>query len=123
MPLYQVLTLKRVLRYMHSYLTLLMANIKKWKETATDSNYLKCHTLLAALHFPLETTSCSWKQNTKERYWGQQFRQMESDISVRPTEITRPVEVAFKAGPEYSGRTKPKWSVPFHVPTEIFGQG
>ena len=48
---------------------------------------------------------------------------MESDISVRPTEITRPVEVAFKAGPEYSGRTKPKWFVPFDVPTEIFGQG
>ena len=46
---------------------------------------------------------------------------MESDISVRPTEITRPVEMAFKAGPEYSGRTKPKWSVPFDVPTEITG--
>ena len=27
----------------------------------------------------------------------------------------------FKAGPEYSGRTKPKWSVPFDVPTEISG--
>ena len=27
----------------------------------------------------------------------------------------------LKAGPEYSGRTKPKWSVPFDVPTEIFG--
>ena len=95
----------------------------KPKETATDSNYLKCHTLLAALHFPLETTSCSWKQNTKERYGGQQFRQIERDISVRPTEITRPVEEAFKAGPEYSGWTKPKWFVPFDVPTEIFGQG
>ena len=27
----------------------------------------------------------------------------------------------FKAGLEYSGRTKPKLSVPFHVPTEISG--
>ena len=27
----------------------------------------------------------------------------------------------FKAGPEYSGRTKRKWSVPFDVPTEITG--
>ena len=27
----------------------------------------------------------------------------------------------FKAGPEYSGRTKPKLSVPFDVPTEITG--
>ena len=25
----------------------------------------------------------------------------------------------FKAGPEYPGRTKPKWSVPFDVPPEI----
>ena len=27
----------------------------------------------------------------------------------------------FKAGPEYSGWTKPKWSVPFDVPTEMSG--
>ena len=26
-----------------------------------------------------------------------------------------------KASPEYSGRTKPKWSVPFDVATEISG--
>ena len=32
-------------------------NYKKSKEIATDSNYLKCHALLAALHFPLKTTS------------------------------------------------------------------
>ena len=48
---------------------------------------------------------------------------MESDISVRPTEITRPVEVALKDGPECSDRTKPKWFVSFDVPTEISGQG
>ena len=30
---------------------------QKSKEIATDSNYLKCHALLTALHFPLETTS------------------------------------------------------------------
>ena len=36
---------------MHSFLALLMANItEKWKEIATDSNRLKCHALLAALH-------------------------------------------------------------------------
>ena len=29
---------------------------------------------------------CSCKQDTKERYWGQQFCQMERDISVRPTD-------------------------------------
>ena len=30
---------------------------QKSKEIAADSNYLKYHALLAALHFPLETTS------------------------------------------------------------------
>ena len=35
---------------------------------------------------------CSCKQDTKERYWGQQFCQMERNISVRPTEMTRPVK-------------------------------
>ena len=36
---------------------------------------------------------CSCKQDSKELYWGQQFCQMERDISVRPTEMTRPVKV------------------------------
>ena len=35
---------------------------------------------------------CSCKQDTKERYWGQQFCQMERDITVRSTEMTRPVK-------------------------------
>ena len=75
--------------------------------------------LLTVLDFSLETT-CSRKQDTKDRYWGQQFWQMERHISVRPTEMTRPVTVdPFKACPEYSDRTKPKWSVPFDVPTKF----
>ena len=41
---------------------------------------------------------CSCKQDTKERYWGQQFCQMERDISVRPTEITWPVKVDHLEG-------------------------
>ena len=101
--------------YCVSYLTLLIANIKNRKKIATDSNYLRCHALLTALHFPLETTwSC--KQDRKERYWGQQFWQMERDISVRPTEMTRPARsqsTTFKASPEYSGRTKTK--CPFYL--------
>ena len=36
---------------------------------------------------------CSCKQDTKERYWGQQFCQMERDISVQPTKMTIPVKV------------------------------
>ena len=51
---------------------------QKSKKIATDSNYLRCHALLTALHFPLETTwSC--KQDSKKRYWGQQFWQMERE--------------------------------------------
>ena len=46
--------LRVMLRYMHSYLTVLMT-----KYTATDSNNLKCHALLGALYFPLESTSHS----------------------------------------------------------------
>ena len=55
----------------------------------------------------------SWpcKQDENERYWGQQFCQMERDISVmsRPLKVDHP----HKGGPKYSGRTEPKWSVPF----------
>ena len=35
---------------------------------------------------------CSCKQDTKEQCWGQQFCQTETDISVRPTEMTRLVK-------------------------------
>ena len=36
---------------------------------------------------------CSCKQDTKWRYWEQQFGQMERHISIRPTEMTRPIKV------------------------------
>ena len=35
----------------------------------------------------------SWKRDIKERYWGQELCQMERDISVRLSEMTRPVKV------------------------------
>ena len=41
--------------------------------------------------------------------------------SDRPKWPDRSKWTTFKAGPEYSGRTNPKWSVPFDVPTEISG--
>ena len=88
---------------------------QKSKKIATDSNYLRCHALLTALHFPLEITwSC--KQDRKERYWGQQFWQMERDISVRPTEMTRPVTVdhlASKLVPNIP--VGPNRNGPFHL--------
>ena len=39
----------------------------------------------------------------------------------RPKWPDRSLWTTFKAGPEYSGRTKPKWSVPFDKPTGISG--
>ena len=59
---------------------------------------------------------CSCKQVTKYWYWGPHwFCQMERVISVRPTrnDQKRSKRTTFKAGPEYSGRTKAKWS--FHL--------
>ena len=35
---------------------------------------------------------CSCNQDTREQYWEQQFCQMERDISVLPTEMSRPVK-------------------------------
>ena len=35
---------------------------------------------------------CSCNQDTREQYWEQQFCQMERDISVLPTEMTRPLK-------------------------------
>ena len=75
-----------------SYLTLLMANIKNRKKLQLIQTIWDVMALLTILDFPLETT-CSCKQDTKERYWGQQFWQTERHISVRPTEMARPVSV------------------------------
>ena len=69
-----------------------MANIKNRKKLQLIQTIWDVMALLTVLDFPLETT-CSCKQDTKERYWGQQFWQMERHISVRPTEMTRPVTV------------------------------
>ena len=55
---------------------------------------------------------CNCQQDSGERYCGQQFCQMERDISVRSTEMTWPVsmETTFKGGPKYWGWTEPKFS-------------
>ena len=65
---------------------------------------------------------CSCKQDSKEEYWGQQFCQMERDVRSDRRKLPDWSKwTTFKAGPEYSGRTEPKWSAPFVVPTEISG--
>ena len=56
---------------------------------------------------------CSCKQDTKERYGGQQFGQMERNICFRPVKVDY--------APSNFDRSKPKRSVPLDVPTKIFG--
>ena len=48
-------------------------------------------------------------------YWGQQFCQMERNISVQPTEMTRPVKE------DHLQSWSRIWSVPFDVATEMTG--
>ena len=56
---------------------------------------------------------CSCKKDTRA------VLEMERDISVAQTDITGSKWTTFKAGPEYSGRTKTNQTVAFDVPTEI----
>ena len=57
--------------------------------------------------------------DTKEEYWGQKFCQMERDISVPPTEMTRPVKVDHLQS--WSRIFRWDQTVSFDVPTEISG--
>ena len=59
-------------------------------------------------------------QDTKEQYWGQQFCQKESDRPKWPWPDWSK-RTTFNPGPEYSDGTKPKWYVPFDIPTIISG--
>ena len=66
---------------------------------------------------------CSCKQDTKERYWGR-HNFVKWKGTFRSDQLKWPDRsewTTFKGGPEYSSRTKPKWLVPFDVPTEISG--
>ena len=58
------------------------------------------------------------KSGTGDNNFGKWKGTFRSD---RPRWPDRSRWTTFKAGPEYSGRTKPKWSVPFDVPTVITG--
>ena len=60
--------------------------------------FLKFHLTNGTVHSgftdPFQATACLLcKQDTKERYWGQQFFQMERKFSVGPTEMSGLVKV------------------------------
>ena len=66
---------------------------------------------------PTQATAyyCSCMQVTKEQYWGQQFCQVERDISVRPTKMTRPVKVDHLQSSVLNIPVRPNWNGPFHL--------
>ena len=65
---------------------------------------------------------CSCKQDKKEQHWGQQFSQMERDISVRPTEKTRVVKVDhLQSWSRIFWSDQTEVVCPFDVPTKISG--
>ena len=81
-----------------------------WIETSDDP---LVHWITAFRHFVFESrVQKSGTGNDKFVKWKGKIRFNRSDRSKWTT---------FKAGPQYSGRTRPKWSVPFDVPTEITG--
>ena len=57
----------------------------------------------------------SWKRDIKERYWGQQLCQMERDISVRLSEMTRPVKVDHHQSWSRIFRSDQTEICPFHL--------
>ena len=82
--------------------------ISSWQEMGrfpfnknSGLKFLKFHVPNGAVHSGCTDTPdashrafgcCSCKLDTKKRFWGQHFCRMERDISVRPTEMTRPVK-------------------------------
>ena len=58
---------------------------------------------------------CSCKQDTKERYWGQQFCQMERDISVQPTEMSGQVKVDHFQRWSHNTPVESNRNGPFHL--------
>ena len=104
-----------------SYLSLLMANIKNRKklqliQTIWDvmlySHYFTFHWKLLVLVSRIQ------KSGTGDNNFGKSEGTFRFDRLKWPD---RSLWTTFKAGPEYSGRTKPKWSVPFDEPTGISG--
>ena len=98
-----------------------MANIKNRKklqliQTIWDvmlySQHFTFHWKLLVLVSRIE------KSGTGDNNFGKWKATFRSD---RPKWPDQSQWTTFKAGPEYSGRTKPKWSVPFDEPTEISG--
>ena len=57
----------------------------------------------------------SWKRDIKERYWGQELCQMERDISVRLSDMIRPVKVDHHQSWSRIFRSDQTEICPFHL--------
>ena len=63
---------------------------------------------------------CSCMQVTKEQYWRQHFCQIERDISVRQTTMTRPVKVDhLQSWSVLNIPVRPNWNGPFHLMNQL----
>ena len=101
------------------FLTLLMANIKNRKKLQLIQSIwdVMLYSQHSTFHWKLlGLVSRIEKSGTGDNNFGKWKGTFRSD---RPKWLGRSQWTTFKAGPEYSGRTKPKRSVPFDVPTEI----
>ena len=97
----------------------------KYQKSKKNCNWFKLFEMswLYSQHFTfhwklLGLVSRIEKSGTGDNNFGKWKGTFRSD---RPKWPDRSQWTTFKAGPEYSGRTKPKWSVPFDEPTEISG--
>ena len=90
------------------------------KKIATDSNYLRCHSFAHS----------TWLSNGNYLFLYAGYKRAVLGTTIlangkahfgRPKWPYRSLRTTFKAGPEYSGWTRPKWSVRFDEPTEISG--
>ena len=104
-----------------SYLTLLMTNIKNRKKLQLIQTIW--NVMLYSQHFTfhwklLGLVSRIEKSSTGDNNFGKWKGTFRFD---RPKWPDRLQQTAFKAGPEYSSRTKPKWTIPFDESTEISG--
>ena len=92
----------------------------KYQKSKKNCNWFKLFEMswLYSQHFTFHWKLLGLVIITGDNNFGKWKGTVRSD---RPKWPDRSQWTTFKAGPEYSGRTKPKWSVPFDEPTEISG--
>ena len=93
--------------------------ISVWNSTPNGTVHSGCtDPTQATARFVIVLASRIQKSGTGDNDFVKWKRTFRSDRTKWPDQS---LWTTIKAGPEYSGRTKPKWAVPFDVRTEITG--